>query len=449
MRNREGSRGTRRRSLAATGGGAALLLAACGVGGGNASGDQAVPKLSAQPVTLRLAARAGGDEALWKFLQPVLKQKLPNVTIEFEGFPGDFSQYLEKVTVLAASGQLGDIIYQTTSSGLFDLLLAGKLLRPVDDLVRADRYDLKVFYRPGTDLLTRDGKLYGLPNTCQPGSVILYYNKKLLEAVGAPLPTPEWTPEEALNAARRATRPGEVWGYVLDMSSAGLLAMIQAFGGRWLSKDGKKAELNMPGTRQALTYMADLMHRHRVAPAPGMMPGNTMTNVQGGRVAMFISSTSTATQIQAQTDVEIGTSLIPRVRRDLPRGIMRVDGYSVTAASKYPREAWEAIKMVTGPEGSLLRADVPGASGTLGCTPSAWSDPGVMRSRGTMQQMFVRVLGESEVNIMAGNYRNDEYQQVMTQKLDPVWKGESQITDGLMQDLQQSVQAVLDKPRIS
>ena len=103
--------------------------------------------------------------------------------------------------------------------------------------------------------------------------------------------------------------------------------------------------------------------------------------------------------------------------------------------------------MVAGQEGSLIRADVPGGSGTLGCTPSAWSNPEVLRKRGTMQQMFVRVLGESEVNLMAGNYRNDEYQQAMTQRLDPVWKGEAQINDALMLDLQQAVQVVLDKPK--
>lgn len=48
---------------------------------------------------------------------------------------------------------------------------------------------------------------------------------------------------------------------------------------------------------------------------------------------------------------------------------------------------------------------------------------------------------------MAGNYRNDEYQTAMTQRLDPVWKGDAQITDSLMQEMQQAVQLVLDKPK--
>jgi ABC-type glycerol-3-phosphate transport system substrate-binding protein len=140
--------------------------------------------------------------------------------------------------------------------------------------------------------------------------------------------------------------------------------------------------------------------------------------------------------------------MMPRVRKDLPRGIMRVDGYSVTANSKAPREAWEAIKLTMGPEGSVLREGVPGGSGTLGCTPAAWNNPDVLKKRGVMGQMYVRVLGESEVNIMAVNYRNDEYQQEITKRLDPVWKGEAQITDGLMQDMQQAVQQVLDKPKV-
>ncbi len=51
--------------------------------------------------------------------------------------------------------------------------------------------------------------------------------------------------------------------------------MVQAYGGRWLSKDGKKAELNSPATRQALTALADLIRRHKVAPAPGLVQGAT------------------------------------------------------------------------------------------------------------------------------------------------------------------------------
>ena len=436
---------TRRRLLGAAAGGA---VAAAGAPAGGPS----APAASSQPVTLRLNVRAGGDEALWKFLEPPLKEKQPAVSYAVEGIAGDFSQYLEKVTVLAASAQLGDIIYSTTTSGLFDVLVNARLLRPVDDLVKADRYDLKVFYRPGTDLLTREGKLYGLPNTCQPGSVVVFYNKRMAdgEGVGGALGNPDWTPEEALGVARRLTKGGgDVWGWAPDTAVNGVIATVQSFGGRWLSKDGKRAELNTPATRQALTYLADLIHRHKVAPPPGAVAGGTLTGFLSGKVAAFTGSTSDATRLLTQTDVEVGTTLVPRLRKELPRGIMRIDGYSLSAATKHPREAWEAIKVVAGPEGSLVRADVPGGSGTLGCTPSAWSNPEVLRKRGAMQQTFVRVLGESEVNLMAGNFRNDEYQQAMTQRLDPVWKGEAQINDALMLDLQQAVQVVLEKPRVA
>ena len=437
---------TRRRALGGLGAtGAGLLGIACG---GTAQ-ESAVPKASTGPVTLRLNVRAGNDEALWKFFEPKLKEKQPNVSYAVEGFPGDFTGYLQKVTVLAASNQLGDVIYHTTTSGLFDVLQTAKLLRPVDDLVKTDKYDLKVFYKPGYELLTREGKLYGLPNTCQPGSVVVYFNTRLLQAEGVSAANPDWTPEEALTAARRLTKAPDGWGLGVDTSANGLLAWIQAFGGRWLSKDGKKAELNTPATRQALTFVQDLMHRNKVTPLPGAVQGGNIMGFLTGKVAMFVGSTSDATRLTSQTDVQVGTTLLPRVRKEVPRGIMRVDGYSLGATTRAAREGWEAIKLVTGPEGSILRADVPGGSGTLGCTPNAWTTPSIMQQRGTMQQMYVRVLGESEVNIMAGNYRNDEYQQAMIQRLDPVWKGEAQINDALMQDMQQAVQLILDKPKIS
>jgi multiple sugar transport system substrate-binding protein len=432
----------------AVAGGLLPLAMACGGSASQGNSNASVPALSKEKVSLRLNARSGGDEALWSFLAPKFAEKFPNVGVTVEAFPGDFTSYLQKVTVLAASGQLGDVLYNTTSSGLFDVLVASKLLRPVDDLVRADKFDVKVFYRPGIDLLTREGKLYGLPNTCQPGSVVIFYNKQMLQSGGAALPTPDSTPDDVVTAAKRVTRPGgDVWGYVPDLAATGILAEIQAFGGRWLSKDGKKADLNQPGTRQALQYVSDLINRHSVTPPPSVnLQGGAQGAFIAGKVAMFVGSTSNATALTDQTDVEVGTTLLPQVKKGLPRGIMRVDAWSVSSASKFPRETWEVCKFIAGPEGAVARLDVPGGSGTLGCTPSAWSNPDVMKKRGLMQQMFVKALDESEVNILAANYRNDEYQQVMMQKLAPVWRGEAQVNDSLMQDLQQSVQVVLDKP---
>ena len=86
-------RGTRRRLLGRGAGGAAaggLLLAACATPGGTATSG--APAASTQPVTLRLNVRAGGDEALWKFLEPQLKTRLPHVSYAVEGIAGDFTQ---------------------------------------------------------------------------------------------------------------------------------------------------------------------------------------------------------------------------------------------------------------------------------------------------------------------------------------------------------------------
>src|SRR5688572_1449617 len=98
----------------AAGAGNAVLLAACGATAPGATTGGSAPRPSTQPVTVRMNVRSGGDEELWKFFAPKLKEKLPNVTYQVEGIPGDFSTFLQKVTVLAASNQLGDVIYSTT-----------------------------------------------------------------------------------------------------------------------------------------------------------------------------------------------------------------------------------------------------------------------------------------------------------------------------------------------
>jgi hypothetical protein len=50
---------------------------------------------------------------------------------------------------------------------------------------------------------------------------------------------------------------------------------------------------------------------------------------------------------------------------------------------------------------------------------------------------------------MAANFRNQECEDVLAQKLAPVWTGEAQISNALMEDLQQATQTVLDSPRLA
>ena len=74
-RARRGAAGSTRRRLLGHSAGVAgagvtggALLAACAAPADPASSGAPAP--STQPVTLRLNVRAGGDEALWKFLSP-------------------------------------------------------------------------------------------------------------------------------------------------------------------------------------------------------------------------------------------------------------------------------------------------------------------------------------------------------------------------------------------
>jgi multiple sugar transport system substrate-binding protein len=430
-----------------------LLPAACGRPATNET--EAMPALSKEPVTIHTDGMAS-YAPFWEFLIPRFTAKFPSVAVQAEGVATLNVDYQAKVTAMAAGGQLGDALYFTTVTGHFDVLVATQQLRALDDLARASDFDLKAFYKASTDAVTRAGKLYGLPNVSHPANCILYYNTQMLANTGVAAPTPEWTPDDALAAARRLTQPDRgIWGYQCPATAPMTEAMIQAFGGRWLSADGKRSELSTAQAQQGIAYMADLFNRHQVAAPPSVITatfpkGDPVFGITSGMVGMYIGITTNANDmLAAAPQVEVGTSLLPRVRPGLPRGLMRVDGFGVTTSSKHPREAWELVKYVTGPEIALARAQVPGQQGAFGSVVSAWNDPGLMTKRGVMQQMFARVMGEAETFPIAWNFRNQECEDVLTQKLAPAWSGQTPVSNALMNDLQQTTQATLDKPKLA
>lgn len=82
---------------------------------------------------------------------------------------------------------LGDIVLtylNTTTEHL------KKVLLPLDDIIASTGFDTSVFWPAIMQALSVDGKLYALPNHCDYGTVVYYFNKTLYEVLAPMYPIP-------------------------------------------------------------------------------------------------------------------------------------------------------------------------------------------------------------------------------------------------------------------
>lgn len=68
-------------------------------------------------------------------------------------------------------------------------------------------------------------------------------------------------------------------------------------------------------------------------------------------------------------------------------------------------------------------------------------------TKNPLHPVFVDLLPKTEVVRLAYNFRDEELNNTFHQVSTPIWTGERQPDDAFFKELNEAVQAVLDKPR--
>lgn len=126
----------------------------------------------------------GENDPLVNFAYDKVKEKFPNVTIEFEAQPQDGGQTIK---TRAATGDLPDILQ--SDSGTLTLLAESGSILVLDDYIEEMNYtDKLVQGAVQTCLTSPDGHIYEFPiGGVSP--VLWYYNKAIFEQYGVKVPT--------------------------------------------------------------------------------------------------------------------------------------------------------------------------------------------------------------------------------------------------------------------
>ncbi len=110
------------------------------------------------------------------------------IVIQVEEIPGD-NNYIEKIKVLLAAGDLPPVIYGA-GYNLLDLALASDSLVEITGYVEADPEWQAMYNDKALEINSRDGKLYG--SSSEGNTIGFFYNKELFEKAGLQGPAKTW-----------------------------------------------------------------------------------------------------------------------------------------------------------------------------------------------------------------------------------------------------------------
>ena len=436
---------TRRRAALLAAGAAtpalpALAAAGCAPGGG--AGNEGPPAaLTRDPVSLRLQQITGQSEQYAHTFSAQFTQEHPNIKVEIEEYPS--GDYWTKMLALHASDQLGDLGYGWNTMGHLASWAYKGLARSLDDLVKADKFDLGQFYAGAIDADRWEGKLWALPTVGHPGEVTLFYNMNLLDAAGVKYPDANWKPDDVVDAARRLVRP-DVWGYGWGRGFFQMLIRTRAFGGDVLSADGKSAILNTPGAKAAIQWEYDMIGRHRVAPSPAEV-ANSGQAFMDGTLAMYNSNVATVTTWRRPIGERFkwAATLYPPGPSGKRGTALHTNTMHVLRPTKRPREAWELLKLLTSHEVGVQK--ILTESGSPGGRPDVWNDQRLW-SYEPWYKIGAALMAEARPGYVAYNLRTPEVTSTMEAALADIWNAKVAPTTGADQ-INQTLQAILDQPR--
>ena len=312
---------------------------------------------------------AGSDEhkKMYEDLAAKFTTLHPNVTVEVMNVVNE--DYDRKLSIMMASREAPDLgwVFESTIPTLFQ---AGQLL-DVTEALKADKeYDFNDFYPATLELLTNEGKNYGVPFSTP--TTMIFYNKTMFKEKGLKTPSElyaegNWTLGEYLKAAQALTDSSKgIYGadylHAWQYWSSTLLPLVWAYGGDLFNDDKSAIAINSPESEQAIQFYYDMLFKDKVHPKPG----DSQSTFESGQVAMFKDMYSFVTKARKITDFEWDVAPLP----EGPKGrgtLMGYAGIGVFSDTEHPEEAAQFLKFLSSKDSMSVTAQyfVPGRKSIL------------------------------------------------------------------------------------
>lgn len=329
----------------------AVAIAACApvaTTGGESSGEAADAPAAA--TTISFLTQGGADsEKRYLPLQEMFGEKDPNVQVEFIWHPGGAIEIQQKLLTMIAGGEAPDVYWTHTyiNPGLAkrDVPLA------LDDLFAGDSSWSRDDYFPGsvTDFQVA-GKQYAMPR--ETTASVMIYNKTLIEASGAALPTADWTWDDFVEIAK-ATTTGEgadkVYGVANFTANAYTFVRCWQKGGDILNEDRTAYTMNQEASVAAVQSIADLIHQDGVHVSGAELAGRPYAEVfLTGKIAMFPQFSVFTAILPAEFEWDIAH--MPHNADETRTTRVASAGHSIYAGTEQVDAAWSWLRLLESKE---------------------------------------------------------------------------------------------------
>lgn len=426
-----------RRDLLKSASAAGIALSAAGLVGrpgafaapapaGRSAATRFAPPAADTKGSLSIAA-FGGDAENKMFGAAVerFKARYPNVSVKLNiSTVASWGDYANKLTTQIAGGNIPDVI-EIAIEGT-RLCVAKGLLEPLDDWVKDDADitgDLASISQPLKDAFTVDSKLYQLPNGWN--NMVIWYNTKMFGDAGLSMPTAEWTWDDFLNAAKALTKgdgKDKIYGFAVPWGGMFQLMPWWLTNGTYPLNDAwTESNLSDPKILEAVTFIHDLIHVHKVAPS-----------IQGTDAGQLFASSKVAMSgwghwiyptLKSAKFTTYDVQYWPR--KTTATTVFGVGGFGMSPKTKDKALAWELVKELSGKQVNedfaANGAGIP-ALKSVADTPAFLSDP-------ANAKIFFESLNDAKPVPAPANF--NQFEQIVMRHLGDIMGGNTSPEKGL------------------
>ncbi|TCZ78797.1 ABC transporter substrate-binding protein [Paenibacillus albiflavus] len=289
----------------------------------------------------------------------------PNIEVKLEY--ADWENYWTKLQTQQAGGKAPDV-FLLDSAFFIGTFAEKNAIQDLTPFVQKSNLDLNQFLPGLTNIHTYKEKLYALPRDLN--SIIMFYNKSLFEKAKLDVPNGTWTWDQALQAALKLTvdkngktadqpdfDPKNIVQYGIFLNDQNVDNTVEPMmiqnGGHMFNGDYTGTTMATAESQQVLGFLHDLVNKYHVSPSSEMV-ANMGTPFATGKVAMTMDGSWMLPEYNKTQGFEWDVTL-PPIYKKQALAVQSV-GNAMAAKTKYPDQAWELIRYLSGEEAQKIMA---------------------------------------------------------------------------------------------
>lgn len=329
-----------------------LFLGSCTVGGPGGQSAGGTPKTK----LVFMYWGTPDEKATVEQYLASFQQKHPDIEIDKVHVPA--MQYGPKLQAMISGGTPPDVMYMGAED--FQRYAYNSVFLDLQSFVNNDKeFHVDAYYPALLDQFKYNGDLYGIAKDFT--TLVLYYNKDLFDKGKVAYPNENWTWKDFRSAGEKLTKAPDQYGFVVETWTGEWAPWIWQNNGEIMNDTGTKWLLGDPkyinNNVETFEFLTGLMFgKNPIAPNPSVTTDmGTSDLFKTGKVAMCTYGRWMCMDFKNIKDFKWDVSVLPHNKKQAS-DLLTVC-YSISAKSQHPKESWELVKYLTGPDGETATAE--------------------------------------------------------------------------------------------